>query len=793
MPQKRDRALLIFTTGFVFLLLALNVHLFTSPIVEGSDYAANSLLVQKAEHFTLLTGHYSRWGFHHPGPAFLYLFAAGEFLYYHLLHIVPAPYNGQLVMMIVFNGVLLGAALGVFRRHVRLSVPLALFTITVLMVVTSATVGRFMFVGNWMPDVLLFPYLLFAVCAASVLAGQTRHLPLLALSGMLLIHAHFAQFLFVGVIGGATIAFVLARAQRQGGMPAFLAEHRRALALAAAIVLVFALPPLLEIALDRPNNLDAVLLFLRLHGSAGNNLGLAIGYLACFLLFLRAEVALPKGPTGILALGFSHSYVVVYWLVLALLFAITVTVRFRMRREQPFPPFLLYLTGVAAASTVLFIFWSTRIVGGMYTFNGYFFYALHILAWLLLLAALEPRLNRRAIRTLNVLAAASVVMLAVTERTALRSEAWGSPDILRAAAAVPRAPFGSLALVFAHDDWAWAVGVANSMKRMGKPFCVEPDWSFMFSKENTCPDMLLADHILVAAHPPPCAPPCRYVYRSKAFTLTREPVARLTLPLEIGSQDSFKVSRIGFNDGAGPFRWLQKHAAVRFWLAPDLPTASCYRLALTGFALPNQPAQVAVNGRTLGTVSKTVSDTAMFVVPRDAICPGQVNQISIDTHAAPAGHDSRQIGFAFTGLRLRAASPDESCAVDPARQPQYVSISVEWAPSCYPLEGTPPDKWRWCGPDSLVVIHNSSSRPRRLALSTTVSTGSEKPVPLTIRSPFFHETVAVSTRPLDYLRTFTVPPGDHTIVFTCTAPRIDRPDDPRNRVVRFENFQLDPR
>src|ERR1700683_314667 len=133
MIQKRDKAPLLLTAIFVLLVLAVNFQLFTRPIVEAGDYAANSLLVQQAKHFRLLTGHYSRWHFMHPGPAFLYLFALGEFLFYDVLHIVPAPYNGQLLITIIFDGVLLSAALYGFRRDTRLSVSLALLVVLVVL------------------------------------------------------------------------------------------------------------------------------------------------------------------------------------------------------------------------------------------------------------------------------------------------------------------------------------------------------------------------------------------------------------------------------------------------------------------------------------------------------------------------------------------------------------------------------------------------------------------------------------------------------------------------------------
>jgi len=89
-----------------------------------------------------------------------------------------------------------------------------------------------------------------------------------------------------------------------------------------------------------------------------------------------------------------------------------------------------------------------------------------------------------------------------------------------------------------------------------------------------------------------------------------------------------------------------------------------------------------------------------------------------------------------------------------------------------------------------MVIHNASSKPRRVTLRADLSTEHETTAPLKIRSPFFADTLAVSSRRLAYVRTFTVPPGDHAILFTCLAPK-SGPSDPRNLVLRFENFRLE--
>src|SRR5205823_3712176 len=115
-------------------------------------------------------------------------------------------------------------------------------------------------------------------------------------SGMILIHAHFAQFLFVGAIGGAAVIYVLIRAQRDGELRTVVARGRRDFIVAAAMICIFAMPPLLEIALDHPNNLDAVLAYVHRFGGVKNNLGMSVGFLASLFLFIGApEVAVTKG------------------------------------------------------------------------------------------------------------------------------------------------------------------------------------------------------------------------------------------------------------------------------------------------------------------------------------------------------------------------------------------------------------------------------------------------------------------------------------------------------------------
>ena len=91
------------TATLAILLCVRNRFLFSTRLYEDADMGANSILVEQARHFTLLVGNYSRDHFHHPGPAYMYVKAAGESLFWVWLHVVPTAWNGQLLAIYALN------------------------------------------------------------------------------------------------------------------------------------------------------------------------------------------------------------------------------------------------------------------------------------------------------------------------------------------------------------------------------------------------------------------------------------------------------------------------------------------------------------------------------------------------------------------------------------------------------------------------------------------------------------------------------------------------------------------
>lgn len=74
-----------------------------------------STQVLAAKDFDLLVGNYSRVGFHHPGPALIYVQAFGEWLFYDVLNLVPIPWNGQAIGILLFNAAMMALALGLIH------------------------------------------------------------------------------------------------------------------------------------------------------------------------------------------------------------------------------------------------------------------------------------------------------------------------------------------------------------------------------------------------------------------------------------------------------------------------------------------------------------------------------------------------------------------------------------------------------------------------------------------------------------------------------------------------------
>lgn len=268
-------------------LLWRNRGVFSVPLYEVGDAAANSLLINDAKAFDLLVGHYSRVGFNHPGPAVLYLQAAGEALFTDLLGLTPAAHNGQLVAVMLLHAATLGAVAAILQRW---SGRWPVTAVGVAVALAWYAAHEFSLAGAWIPVLVIPPFLLLLVASASVAAGHARTLPVLALTGGLLVHAHVAFVLPVTVL--AATAVVVWAARERLSPRGLLGRSPRAWAVAGAVVAAFLAPIVANTVLNWPGEVPKYLSYSAQDEAAVEpTLGMA-------LLFSRRVWTSTGGPEG---------------------------------------------------------------------------------------------------------------------------------------------------------------------------------------------------------------------------------------------------------------------------------------------------------------------------------------------------------------------------------------------------------------------------------------------------------------------------------------------------------------
>jgi hypothetical protein len=259
-------ALLLFA-----MILANNSELiFRSRIYEHDDYAANSLQVLKAKQFQETLGHYCRFKFHHPGPAWFYVFAWSELLLSDGLRLVPTPFNAQLVAIYGLSAFFFSAALMIVARRLPKGRSSFLGVSLLLAAWHFGAVGKFYeFIPGhmglfcpWPPCLLVLPFFCFLVAAAAVASGSAKDLPVMTLAACFLVHGYTSMPLFVIPITILVYAALVVRSRKnEARWPWRIAP--RAHWLAAATIALFLLPMIVDVVTAHPNNIERILLHLQ--------------------------------------------------------------------------------------------------------------------------------------------------------------------------------------------------------------------------------------------------------------------------------------------------------------------------------------------------------------------------------------------------------------------------------------------------------------------------------------------------------------------------------------------------
>jgi hypothetical protein len=463
------------------LLCARNGFLFSTRLYEQGDAGANSVLITQAKHFTLLIGSYSREGFNHPGPAYMYVQALGEYLFLNALHVVPTAWNAHVLGVFVLDSAFLALAVGIVYGWTR-SLTGAAATLGVflgLAVIYPAVVN-----SDWMPYMYVPTYVVFLLAAGSVTAGRGSDLWIFALSGWFLIHGHASFLLFVPVITLAVLVAAAAGHRRAifRSIRSFFSKQWKAWLPAMLISAVFAFPIALNLGLHWPGDFSQYITY----GRSGGVLGLAGHHTA-------AQVT-----DYVLWFWWPHANA---WLAPALLLVLALGVIIGLARG-PLRRFLVALLALNVVSTLAFVVYTAIGIDDLFSYYiGYFYWSAPVIMVLIIVVggveALRTR-SRRIVRiagpTVAVLAAAaSFITLAVIPGT--RTSTGDINESLPAAVATlaARAPGQTIALGVDHMVWPQAIGFLLQAERTGVKAClIDPWYTFLVTQQFICAPSLVA-------------------------------------------------------------------------------------------------------------------------------------------------------------------------------------------------------------------------------------------------------------------------------------------------------------
>jgi hypothetical protein len=157
--------------------------------VEG-DLAMLDISTRNLAEGRSLLGPYSRFGFNHPGPAYLFLRMPLHF-------ITGGSGSASYITVPLIICVCLAAAFILVKRQCGATLSIVFCLLMLLYLLQTTPV---VWLRDWNPFVILFPFLLFVSACAAVASGRTGWFPAAVVSGSLVAQTH---------LGGAPVVLAL--------------------------------------------------------------------------------------------------------------------------------------------------------------------------------------------------------------------------------------------------------------------------------------------------------------------------------------------------------------------------------------------------------------------------------------------------------------------------------------------------------------------------------------------------------------------------------------------------------
>ena len=638
----------------IFVVIALVLVAAARPEIAAShfeigDFAANSLLIQDAKHFTLLEGNYSRIGFHHPGPAILYVLAFGEWLFHDVLGATQSPFGGQLIGGVLYTAFWIVLIASMLRDATRSAlatvVSLALFLMSV------AVADRNFFGGIWFPHLYFFPFATLLVAAARLASGRADALFALALGAGFTMNGHVS---FLATTPILIVVAILANVVRYWSGPperfvlgaTFLRRNGRRIAGAMLMLLLFFVPLLLDTLLHFP------------------------GPVASYLQFSGEHQAHPFGE----ALAFT----MLYWgsALAALLAVAGLWLADRSSSPEPIHGAVYGAVSAIFAATVAVTYYAMFGVDYLhFAYLAYFYYAAPCFAIAVIAQCafgLVGDRTRVPLAGLLVLGCLVAIWSQIAQPAAYTDQ-YDEPELMSLYRSIRSAAQDGRIVLDLDDRQGWdriwgdLAGVeAFAKRRRENLFCVNRNWHVLFTDAAKCnPDELRSHPRYVvrgAAKATVSVDGAEFQHLGIGFVRYAPPVVRGAFSVEANRQlfnDYLLYS--GWSPADGDYVWSQQPTAkLSLNVGPRVAGSITLDLgAYLPLADSRQVVEVLAGDRVVGryTFAPATSRQAV-VVPFEA--SGENGLVEIDLHfptpispkSVGAGDDSRSLGASLFGLRV---------------------------------------------------------------------------------------------------------------------------------------------
>ncbi len=617
-------ALAPFCISITLLILYARDHLLVGTFFPIGDEAADMLHANQLDQYGyLLTGQYSLFSFHHPGPFFFYVANLFEGL---LSQIVPTKHGQWVFSTLFLNTVFLTIAAHLsFNDPAELSIRKCLkrsvFVILTLIILESYTISV------WPPHKLILPYLAFLTTLPPIAKREFKYIPLSITLACILIHGRVDQPLFT--LPFIFLAYVLGRKIARGPLQDI---EKQSILYGLVIGVFFSTPIWIDFILNTPSNLSKIVNTI-FRGPSGNNSWIDV---------LHFLVQYWRSPFGLL-----------YYLFAGI--GVTAILIFASNKNNA--TFRQILIAVFLISILAALYFKCAPLP-LKQYMGIFYIAAPLLLIVISLSSIIDLIFRRKYnRKLSFVASICILVIPIVLWGLTTSHHLPGKNIeigkLADAiiAQVQSEGWNEVTIDYAdHDLWAITAGVLLELQRRNiKAMTIQSHMDFLFTpiavKENSIsPDL----RIIRAQN---CDENC--LVKTGNYALDEGPVFKLSekgfLPLGVKNRfDTDKALFIGWADGETRHRWnTNKLAEIQFAVEKNATIKG--QLTLELISLGQQEVFVSLNGSPLGMkiADSKKGQTLTFAFNSNLIKAEDVNTLHFDLPLAhrPLNTDSRRLSI----------------------------------------------------------------------------------------------------------------------------------------------------